>query len=292
MERVEPEFGESPRRDDADRMPRRDFAHHPPRASRVPVVVFLVLLVALIGTAAYYFWPRELPAPAQPIARAPVLEPMKPAEPAEPKHPVAPEATEQPLPALKDSDGTIAAALSAMLGLDAFGKMFVPEHLVRNFVATVDNLPREEVARRVNPLRPVPGVPATTGKDEMLALAPANAARYAPYIKVMDAVETPKVLAFYRRNYPLFQEAYQELGYPKGYFNDRLVEVIDHLLATPEPAGTLYLVQPKVLYEYRDELYEESSAGRKMMLRLGKENRDKVKSKLQEIRAGIVSMKP
>ena len=37
----------------------------------------------------------------------------------------------------------------------------------------------------------------------------------------------------YKQYYPLFQQAYVDLGYPEGYFNDRLVEVIDHLLATP-----------------------------------------------------------
>ena len=38
----------------------------------------------------------------------------------------------------------------------------------------------------------------------------------------------------YERLYPLFQQAYEDLGYPGKYFNDRLVEVIDHLLQTPE----------------------------------------------------------
>ena len=40
-------------------------------------------------------------------------------------------------------------------------------------------------------------------------------------------------MALYVRLYPLFQRAYEELGYPGQYFNDRVVEVIDSLLATP-----------------------------------------------------------
>jgi hypothetical protein len=160
---------------------------------------------------------------------------------------------------------------------------------VRNIVATIDNLPRETVAQRLNPVKPVPGLPVTTGKDETLALAPANAARYGGYLRIAESVETPKLVAAYKHFYPLFQQAYLELGYPNGYFNDRLVEVIDHLLETPELAGPVRLVQPKVLYEYADPELEERSAGQKAMLRLGKDNAARVKAKLREIRAAVAS---
>ncbi|HQU43635.1 MAG TPA: DUF3014 domain-containing protein, partial [Pirellulales bacterium] len=40
------------------------------------------------------------------------------------------------------------------------------------------------------------------------------------------------------------------------YFNDRLVSVIDHLLAAPEPAGPVALVQPKIIYKFADPQLE------------------------------------
>jgi hypothetical protein len=193
------------------------------------------------------------------------------------------------LPSLKESDGVVAAALAAVVGLDEFGRVFIPENLVRNIVATIDNLPREAVSQRVNPLHPVTGAPLTLGKGTSLTLAPANGSRYALQMRLVESVPTEKLVAFYRRHYPLFQQAYVELGYPNGYFNDRLVEVIDHLLATPEPAGPIHLTQPKVLYEFADPALEELSAGQKSMLRIGKENRDRVKAKLREVRAAIVA---
>jgi hypothetical protein len=42
-----------------------------------------------------------------------------------------------------------------------------------------------------------------------------------------------------------------------------------------------------VLYEYADPDMEELSAGQKTMLRIGKENRERVKAKLREIRAAV-----
>ena len=257
------------------------------RASALGPIV-AVVLIAGAAAAAYFFWPRGAPLPPPP-AQATTPAPSTPSVAAPSHHPIESTSAGQPLPALNASDGAVGAALSALVGLDAFGRTFVTENLVRNIVATIDNLPREEVAQRVIPVRPVPGVPLTTGKGSSLALATANGARYAPYIHLMQAVGTAELVAFYRRHYALFQQAYVELGYPGGYFNDRLVEVIDHLLDTPEPTGPLRLVQPKVLYEFADPALEELSAGQKAMLRIGKDNRERVKAKLREVRAAITA---
>jgi hypothetical protein len=261
----------------------------PPRNSVVvPMIVAAIVLVAAVAVA-WFLWWRDATSPASPPRQASV--PASPALPVAqaPRNPIEAAEPGKPLPSLKESDGPVAAALAALVGQDAFGRFFVPENLIRNIVATVDNLPREQVSQRVSPLRPVAGVLATNGKDASLTLAPANASRYALQMRLVETVPTESIVAFYRRHYPLFQQAYVELGYPDGYFNDRLIEVIDHLLATPEPAGAIRLAQPKVLYEFADPALEELSAGQKMMLRLGRQNRDAVKAKLREIRAAIVA---
>lgn len=92
----------------------------------------------------------------------------------------------------------------------------------------------------------------------------------------------------YRRFYPLFQESYVRLGYPDGYFNDRAVEVIDHLLATPEPKDPIRLVRPHVLYEFADAELEALSSGQKLLLRMGSKNAASIKRVLKEFRALIV----
>jgi hypothetical protein len=260
----------------------------PRSAGRAPWTIVVVLILLGAAAAAYFVWPRATPGPTVP-EHAMLPPESRPAVAQAPRHPVESEAAEQPLPELKASDGPVAAALSALIGLDAFGRMFVPENLVRNIVATIDNLPREQVSQRVNPMQPVAGVPRTSGKGASLTLASANGSRYAAHMKLMDGVGTEKLVSFYRRHYPLFQQAYADLGYPNGYFNDRLVEVIDHLLDTPEPKGPLRLTQPKVLYEFADPALESLSSGQKAMLRIGKDNRERVKAKLREIRGAITA---
>jgi hypothetical protein len=91
------------------------------------------------------------------------------------------------------------------------------------------------------------------------------------------------------RAYPLFQRAYEELGYPGKYFNDRLMEALDDLLAAPELDGPLALEQPKVLYQFADPDLESRSAGQKILLRMGKANALRVKAKLLEIRRALIA---
>ena len=66
-----------------------------------------------------------------------------------------------------------------------------------------------------------------------------------------------------------------------------LIEVIDHLLATPELTGTVQLTQPSVFYAFADPTLEERSAGQKVLLRMGNGNAAIVKLKLRELRREI-----
>lgn len=98
--------------------------------------------------------------------------------------------------------------------------------------------------------------------------------------------------------YPLFQQACQDLGDPQGYFNDRLVEVIDRLLATPEPAGPLAVrltdvkgpiasQRPWVRHEFVDPALQALPAGSKMLLRMGPDNERRLKARPVQWRSAI-----
>src|SRR5262245_4899249 len=78
----------------------------------------------------------------------------------------------------------------------------------------------------------------------------------------------------------------------QGFAVDRVVEVIDHLLATPEIEEPLRFIQPRVLYEFADPKLQKLSGGQKILLRMGPANLHKLKAKLREIRDGLVAMKP
>ena len=254
--------------------------------------------VALIA-ASYFLWPQPEP-PASPPTAAVAAPESAPAPasapPAEPviEHPIeAVKPPEAPPPvALDDSDGAIAAALGHLLGDERLRKWFHTDAMVRRFVATVDNLSRPTVAMKVRSMQPVPGGFEVVRDGETITVSAGNSARYAPYVQALERVDAKQLAGVYLRFYPLFQRAYEDLGYPKAYFNDRLVASIDHLLAAPEPSTPLRLAQPKVLYEFEDPQLEALSAGQKAMLRLGPDNAQRVKAKLRALRAEITASAP
>jgi hypothetical protein len=129
-----------------------------------------------------------------------------------------------------------------------------------------------------------------------------NSERYTPFVRFATSIDTAKAAALYARLYPLFQQAYEELGYPGKYFNDRLVAVIDQLLETPELTepikltltqvqGSVLSSQPWLRYEFDDPALEARPAGQKILMRMGRSNELLLKAKLKEMRERIVKRK-
>jgi len=178
--------------------------------------------------------------------------------------------------------------------VDVFGAdietLLTNDALIDRIVASVDNLPRDHVAEKIRPVGRLPDFfrVDTSGDNGSIFLSADNYRRYDPLIDRVAVADIDAIVATYRRFYPLFQESYQRLGYPRGYFNDRVVEVIDHLLATPEPDGPIRLVRPHVLYEFADPNLEALSTGQKVLLRVGPDNASTVKRFLITLRAELV----
>ena len=244
-----------------------------------------LLLLGAIGAVVWMLWqPRSVP-PAPVATPQPAAPP--PAETAKPRYPI--EATVAALPPLDGSDGMMLSALQTLMNGGGLGSLLDTRNLIRNFVATVDNLPRRALPTQNLPTRPVGGSFGTMASGKGQVIAEANAARYAPYVKLLQGADIAGLVTLYAQNYPLFQQAYRELGYPNGYFNDRLVEAIDVMLAAPETTGPITLVQPKVFYEFADRDLEQLPAGQKLMLRMGRENAAITKKRLRELRALVTA---
>ena len=165
----------------------------------------------------------------------------------------------------------------------------------RRLVATVDNLGRERAPSIVWPVNPTAGRFTVLPQAEMAAISADNGARYTPFVLLAETVNIEHVVDLYARLYPLLQSAYQELGCPSLSFNDRLLEVLDLLLATPEPAvpvkldlleirGPVPSQRPWVRYQFADPALEGLAAGQKILIRMGPVNERRLKGKLREIR--------
>jgi hypothetical protein len=266
--------------------------------------VIIGLVVAVLGGGAYFFWrakqtPPPAPAPvAQPVAPAAPPPAPPPPQPAI-KHPVEAEPKPpQKLPSLAESDEYVKSALIDLIGRKGVLTFLYTQGFIQRFVATVDNLANERAATHLWPVNQTPGAFETEAAGGGSLIAARNAARYAPFVAMADGVDARAAARLYRRTYPLLQQAYEELGYPGKYFNDRMIEVIDHLLDTPEVAGPIKVravevkdpskpARPHRLYQFEDPALESRSAGQKILLRMGPENARKLRAKLSEFRGLI-----
>lgn len=256
---------------------------------RWPIWIGAVLVLALL---AWHYRDRIMP----PDAAAPVELPAQTAEPEPPRGPqyLVPEFEEpadrslQPLPPLDDSDGyflleaeqTFGAALEALL---------VRDDVIDRLVAAIDNLPRRQIPENIRPVGQLSMQFHPEFGNAAITLGPGSYERYNVYVNIIARSDLDAAYDTYRRFYPLFQQAYERLGYPNAYFNDRLVEVVDHLVEGPVPAGPVTLVRPNVLYEFADPDLETLSSGRKLMIRMGPDNAAAMKRVLADFRARLVS---
>lgn len=265
-----------------------------------------VLLLGAVGGLGYYWWlQQQAVPPAAEIAPIPITVPALPASPPEPappviRHPIDTAASEpgQAADATPDMDRQMADGLATLLGRADFLAFVLPTRFIPQVVATVDALGRDIAPPRLWPVPPTPGRFTVEGPEEAAHIAAHNARRYQPFVRMATHVDPVRAAALYRRFYPHFQAAYEELGYPGRYFNDRLVEVIDLLLATPELAdpvpvaltrvkGPIAAPRPWTRYEFIDPALEALPAGQKIMLRVGPAHARALKAQLRALRAEI-----
>jgi hypothetical protein len=264
--------------------------------NRTFILIAGVVAAAVAGIAGWYAW-QQAPQPVSPGVAVPASQSAA-ATSAPPaiQHPIedaalANQPAAEAVP-LDHSDAAMREALANVFADHALPPFLHVDRIVRNIVATVDALPRDRVSPTVMPVNPASGHMIVGGDASATTIAADNAARYTPYIDVLKTVDDKVAAGIYLKYYPLFQQAYRELGYPNGYFNDRLVAVIDLLLATPDVEGPFKLDQPKVVYVYADPALEALPAGQKILLRIGRDNAAVVKAKLREFRGYIVRTPP
>lgn len=258
---------------------------------------FILLAILFIGAGWYFL--TETPDPGDetvviqtPPALPPRVAPLPDQIPAGNEN-VLPQAPAdeplelaEPLLPLNESDPQISESLAGLLGSETVQNYLVKSEVISRMVTTLDSLTSRQVPPLINPVKAVPGKLVVESDGDQLVLSPDNFARYDGYIQTLQNTDSRELLDLFERYEPLFQQAWIDNG-GEGLFTDRLIEVIDELLDTPDVPGPVYLTKPEAVYVFDDPVLESMTAGQKLLVRMGSVNAVVVKQKLAEIKLGL-----
>ena len=251
----------------------------PSRDNRWRAVTVTIVALVLIAAAAFYFTRRtDLETPAGQPASA---IPEQPATAS--RGPLGADVEARDVPPLDLSDPFVRDLLKGLSSRPELAAWLATDGLIRNIVATVDAIangtsPSTQL-RRLAPAGPFRVEPR--GDDFVI-----DARSYRRYDGIADTVaslDAQGIARAYSILRPRLQEAYRELGYPEGNFDDAVERAIVRLLNTPVVDREVDVQPAPVLYQFTDPGLERLAPAQKQLLRMGPRNGRLVHDKLREI---------
>jgi len=275
------------------------------KAGRNSKLIFTLITLAILSAGTYFYIssqtpsPLPLPVPETLPVPVPAIEEPQPVAPeidkeltpaAEPEQIIEPDnevAAASQLPSLDDSDAMALASAEQLSQLPGYTKLLTRRDIIRNFVVFVDNLSRGELLSKYSPLAK-PMQPFSVIKiDKEIYLNEQSYHRYDLYVDIINTIDTDFAIAQYRTLKPLFDKAYQELGYSENEFESTLYDAIETVLNAPIVREPIKLVAPSAMYKFAEAELEALPSADKLMIRMGPDNILKLRVKLQEIQIAL-----
>jgi len=251
---------------------------------------FILAIAGTLCIVGYFVWKKESPfGSLNPINSSQSTQsPDNSSRVTNPKYPVpSPAPSEKPVPKIEESDSNIQKETSEFFGNAKLEDVLIFQNFIRNFVVTIENATGKKIPVAKSPVKTAPGKFAVFKSGEDYVLSAKNFKRYRIYMELVQRANLKNIVAYYRRVYPLFQSAYQELG-TQGYFNDKVIEVIDQILSVPDAKDPIHLKKVNLEYQFADQKLESLSAVQKILLRMGPKNADLLKAKFKELRQLLI----
>lgn len=243
--------------------------------------ILLALFGGLVLVGATWWWLRSDGESTEPVAQPTVAQ--------EAPSNAASEVERLELPALSASDALVRELAQALSAHPTLASWLVSDELARRFVGVVVDL--------AGGLSPNSRIPFLIPEEEFqvgdsgeaMLLDPAGYRRYDLFAEVVSSLDTRGTAQLYLELYPLFQEAYEELGIPDGDFASTMALAVENVVSADVPTGTPEIQPNEAIYEFRDIELEALSPVEKHLIRMGPENADAVQGKVDEIWRAIVA---
>ena len=273
------------------------------QSSRGPSVLILVIAVAIIAAAGYYYVSSKQapapiavePAPSVITPAAPIPEPVVPAAPDIPApEPVVVPAVIEEVPAepaltLDASDPEVRAALAEAGESSLAISVLETDDILQRSAGAIDSFSRGLVPLKALPLTPPKEKFSTTTVDELTYIDPASYQRYDSYAQAIDSLDTELLAANFHRFRGLLEQAYAGFGYSPEEMDNALIRSLDYVLATPSLTEPATIKRKEAIFQYTDPELEQLAPLQKQLLRMGPENLAKVKRQAEALRKSLLA---
>lgn len=240
-------------------------------------VLLVVLLVVAVG---YLVWSLV----QKPEKPAPDVKVQTEQQKAETEKPLTPEPGDEiDLPELGQTDPIVRQLVGALSSHPKVAAWLTTDQLIRNFTTVVVNIANgRSPSRQLGTVRPT-GEFVAREEGEMAHIDPQSYRRYDEYADAIGALDAQGTARLYSTLKPRIQDAYRELGYPEGDFDQAMERAMIEILNTPIVEGEIGLVPKSVSWEFADPRLQSLSSAQRQFLRMGPRNMKIVKGKIREI---------
>jgi hypothetical protein len=119
------------------------------------------------------------------------------------------------------------------------------------------------------------------------AVDPASYRRWDPAVSALTSIEPADAAQVYVNVKPLLDEAYEELGYPDGNFDDAVARAVRMLAETPDVSEPPLLLRRPAYFEYEDAALRSLRPVQKQFVLIGPDNRRQVMAWLRRLAAAL-----
>ena len=254
-------------------------APEPPRAAASGTSRWLIVGAAVLiaGSLLALRWISR----AQPPAME--LPPVAPTEAA----PASRRPQRQPLelPSLSASDAMLRELVAQLSRHPMLARFLATRGLVQSLTLSIVQIgdgrtPAQPLAMLRPPTRL--DVSSTTGRVDVSSFV-----RWESVVRALQSVPARDAAQVYVNVKPLFDEAYRELGYPDGDFDQALSKAIRMLQATPAHTGDLVLLRRDGYFEHEDAALRSLPPVQKQLLLMGPENSARILAWLGQLAATL-----
>jgi hypothetical protein len=184
------------------------------------------------------------------------------------------------LPPLVESDSMLRELFAALSNNPVLARLLAQRGIVRAATLAVVQIGDGKTpAVPLMLLRPAERVSILGGA--VGRVDPDSYGRWDSAVRALHSIDAPDAAKLYVTLKPLFDQAYRELGYPNGDFDDAIVKAIRMLNQTPDlPSDPVLLKRPAYL-EHEDPALRELAPVQKQLLLTGAEHRREILSWLR-----------